>query len=52
MSASTTTEVFELSNIPVPIFTMAVVYTGGRYCGSIFPLASNGATPLACPFSD
>jgi hypothetical protein len=30
---------------------MAVVYTGGKYCGSIFQFASNGATQLAAPFS-
>jgi hypothetical protein len=30
---------------------MAVVYTGGKYCGSTFQFASNGATPLGCHFS-
>jgi hypothetical protein len=52
MSASTTTEVSELEKTPVPILTMAVVYTGGKYCESTFPLASNGATQLGCHFSD
>ena len=51
IAESTTTEVSELENTPVPILTMAVVYTGGKYCESTFPLASNGATQLAAPFS-
>lgn len=31
MSESTTTDVSELENIPVPTLTIAVVYTGGKY---------------------
>ena len=52
ISASTITDVSELENTQVHIFTIAVVNTGGKYCASIFPFTFNGATQLATPFSD